>query len=722
MLPVLVALALAHPQESAPAAGHSVHGEAFNEGPRQAAKILHGMGNLRLEITTKDPRAQEFFNQGVGQLHGFFYFEAERSFRQAATLDPGCAMAYWGMAMANVNTEKRAKGFLEKAEKLRSAASPREQLWIQVLSNYYKLGAGEREKRARAYVKGLEAILHDFPDEVEARAFLAWALWYHKDRGLPISSHQAVEALIAEVLRANPMHPGAHHYRIHLWDEEKPARALGSAELFGPSSPGVAHAWHMPGHIYSKLHRYGEAARQQEASARVDHAHMIAFNIMPYQIHNFAHNNQWLVTDLAYVGRARDALALCENMIEIPRHPKSNRIEDKESCARLGRARYFETALRWELWDELAFRADTLLARIDMPDDRNLRARALGAAYFAMGDDEKGRAIVEDLESLVKAETDKPLPDEKEAKKRSDAEKARDEKLKPLRRAIDELNGRAKLARGEAKEAVDLLGKGDAPKSVLARAQLAAGDPGQAEKTAQAAVGAAPGQLAPLALQVEILVQAGKRDDAKTAARKMLELAGEADADLPVLKRLAPFLAEHGLRPAAARPPAMHLAALGPLLWRPPAAPGFSLSDADGKAFTLDRLAEGPLLLIFYLGSRCSHCVEQLGRFSGLVEGFRQAGIAVVAVSSEGPEDLRKARETDKAPLPFPLLPDPELQVFKTYRCFDDFEKIPLHGTFLLDRKGADGPRIRWQEISYEPFMEAKFLLEECRRLLSSGR
>jgi hypothetical protein len=71
------------------------------------------------------------------------------------------------------------------------------------------------------------------------------------------------------------MHPGAHHYRIHLWDSEKASRALDSALKFGPSATGIAHAWHMPGHIYTKLHRYGDAARQQEASARVDHAQMI---------------------------------------------------------------------------------------------------------------------------------------------------------------------------------------------------------------------------------------------------------------------------------------------------------------------------------------------------------------------------------------------------------------------------------------------------------------
>src|SRR5262249_11431137 len=99
-----------------PAAGHSIHGEAFNDGPRQKAYLMAGQGKIDFPVTTGQPEAQKFINQGVGQLHSFFYFEAERSFRQAAMIDPACPMAYWGMAMANVNNAKRARGFLKEAQ------------------------------------------------------------------------------------------------------------------------------------------------------------------------------------------------------------------------------------------------------------------------------------------------------------------------------------------------------------------------------------------------------------------------------------------------------------------------------------------------------------------------------------------------------------------------------------------------------------------------------
>src|SRR6185312_4281347 len=106
-----------------PAPGHSVHGEPFNDGPRQAASLMAGMGKSHFPVTTKSSEAQAFIDQGVAQLHSFFYFEAERSFRQAARLDPGCVMAYWGMAMANVNNPRRAREFLKEARK-RAGAAP----------------------------------------------------------------------------------------------------------------------------------------------------------------------------------------------------------------------------------------------------------------------------------------------------------------------------------------------------------------------------------------------------------------------------------------------------------------------------------------------------------------------------------------------------------------------------------------------------------------------
>ena len=194
-------------------------------------------------------------------------------------------------------------------------------------------------------MRTLEQIVQDYPDELEAKAFLARADLAEQQQGL------AESTAIRRSTRCSPkcsppsrMHP-AHHYRIHLWDKEKPLRAIESAARVRRSGPVNRAMWHMPGHIYSGLHRYGEAAWQQEASARVDHAHMIRDRILPDQIHNYAHNNEWLIRDWVHVGRVHEAVALAKNMIELPRHPTIQRA-DRNRAARNSAARDCSTCSR----------------------------------------------------------------------------------------------------------------------------------------------------------------------------------------------------------------------------------------------------------------------------------------------------------------------------------------------------------------------------------------
>jgi alkyl hydroperoxide reductase subunit AhpC len=99
------------------------------------------------------------------------------------------------------------------------------------------------------------------------------------------------------------------------------------------------------------------------------------------------------------------------------------------------------------------------------------------------------------------------------------------------------------------------------------------------------------------------------------------------------------------------------------------------------------------------------------------VKDFEAAGIQIVAVGSEDFAGLAATSSTcdAKSGAPFPLLSDPSLEVFKTWRCHDDFEGAPLHGAFLVDGKG----QVRWADISHEPLKDAKFLLGEAKRLLA---
>lgn len=731
---------------AAPPAGHSSHGEVFNEGPRQKAYLMGTTGNVSMKISTRSPQAQEFFNQGLGQLHGFWYFEAERSFRQAAALDPDCAIAYWGMAMANRENEKRGKAFCDEAVKRKASASPHEAAWIQALADFFAPGADGKPRneqdRYRQYVKALEKIIHDYPEEIEAKAFLALQIWQNSSHGIPIASHEAAAALLREVHAANPMHP-AHHYVIHLWDGEKPERALKSAALCGQSSPGIAHMWHMPGHTFSRLHRYADAAWQQEASARVDHAHMMRDRVLPDQIHNYAHNNDWLVENLAFAGRVRDAIELAKNLIELPRHPRYNSLGGSGS-SRMGRRRLFQFLSQYELWDELIALSQTpYLEPTDIEDEQVRHHREVGAAWLAKGDLSQAKAHITALQEMVakikdeqtkaaneaeaKARTEKK-PDDQVAKAKTDASGRFNGRIETIDSALHDLHGRWALAGGDIAGANDHFAKAKGmDKEFLSRVALQAGDKAKAEQLAREAVDGGKGRVYPLANYVEVLDRCGKAGEAIEAFRKFQALSATIDMQAPIFERLTALAPKLGL-PADWRTPYKpaddvgdrpELDTLGPFRWRPSPAADWTLADEQGRSISFSQFRGQPVIVIFYLGFGCLHCVEQLKTFEPMAKEYEAAGIRLVAISSDDAAALARAieerRKSGASGLAIPLAANADLSVFKAYRSFDDFENMPLHGTFLIDAQGL----VRWQDISYEPFTDAKFLLNEAKRLLT---
>ncbi|MEM9587065.1 MAG: peroxiredoxin family protein, partial [Planctomycetota bacterium] len=738
------------------AAGHSYHGEVFNEGPRQAAILMDGMAKIDFPTSTQSELAQQFIEQGIAQLHGFWYLEAERSFRQAAKADDELAIAYWGMAMANVNNDKRARGFIDEAkERSKKNTSRREKLYIDALDRFLpKSDEGSeqedepneaepstnkdaekeaKKKRGERYIADLEKVLHEFPDDTEAKALLAVQLWMGNRYSVKLTSRYAVEALLAEVFESNPDHP-AHHYRIHLWDSERPENALVSAAKCGPAGPGIAHMWHMPGHIYSKLHRYADAAWQQEASARVDHAHMIRTRLMPDQIHNFAHNNEWLVRNLIHLGRANDAIDLSRNLISLPKHPTYNSLK-KRGSHKYGRQRLLLVLSQLGLWQQLIDEFDgQYLTPTEHTSTTHDEQGWLAVAQFMTDRSSDGRQSLRDLrrqvlklrgQSLDLAEGtrgDASSSDQDQADTADDVKAEREkigDQLGALRKVIARVAAVAAAKGGDAAALKKHAKKAKLDDAMLAQWLAIAGHRSEAIKVAQRAVKADEGEVKPLAVLVDLLWSDGKKKLAKKHFQQLRNVAASADADLPLLRKLKPVANAMEIKgdwrlptePASdlgQRPP---LETLGPFRWQPYQAESWQATTAEGGVFDSSQLAGRPTLLIFYLGFGCLHCVEQLHEFTPLVDEFAAAGIDLAALSTESVDDLLSGIKAFDQELPLPLYSDAGAKVFKAFRCWDDFENQPLHGTFLIDGEG----RVRWQDISYEPFMDAEFLLEESK-------
>ena len=737
-------------------AGHSYHGEAFNEGPRQVAEFMQGLAAIDFPTSTTSTRAQRFIEQGISQLHGFWYLEAERSFRQAAKEDPELAIAYWGMAMANVNNDQRARGFIDDAmERRDERADRREKLYIEALDRWIPRESEEddertrdekreaKKKRTERYLGDLEKILHEYPDDIEAKALIVVQMWMADRYGVKLTSRYAVNALMSEIFAADPMHP-AHHYRIHLWDSPRPKNALESAAKCGPSSPAIAHMWHMPGHIYSKLKRYADAAWQQEASARVDHSHMIRTRLMPDEIHNFAHNNEWLVRNLVHIGRVQDALDLSRNLISLPRHPRYNTLQ-KRGSYKYGRQRLLQTLSQYGLWDDLLKEAGG--SYFTPTDDSDAQEEWLGwlaVAHYMSGDHVQGAKTLRSLRRRRLALQSKLLDlqeQEENGSEGTEAEEDSDESadsgdadedatIESVKKHIERLNpviARASAAAAAIRKDVKRLNRSaDTAKlnSVIRAQWLAdAGDLPAALKLTRKAVKDDPSQVRPLAVLVDLLWRQGNKKAAKSEFEKLRRVAADADLDTPMLVKLRPVADAVGADgdwrlpadPAddlGQRPP---LDELGPFRWQPYTAPSWGAKSAAGDLVSGEEFDGRPRVMIFYLGFGCLHCVEQLHEFAPMQARFEAAGIELLAVSTETVDQLRLGLKNFDEEIDIPLLADSEHAVFKAFRCWDGFEDQPLHGTFLIDARG----RVRWQDISYEPFNDAEFLLEESKRLLN---
>ncbi len=461
---------------------------------------------------------------------------------------------------------------------------------------------------------------------------------------------------------------------------------------------------------------------------------MLRSRILPDETYLFVHNRGWLIENLDYSGRVREAVDLCKHMIELPRHPKFGQVTAAD-----GRRRLLELLAAWELWDELLALEDDA-AYFEPTDDRDAqmsRAKYFGRAHWMRGHAEQGQKYLAQLDDWTrqaqaeqqaageKAEAkarDEKKPDDQITKAKSDAQNGFQGRLAQIEELRSELVGFQRLAAGDARGALESFGKAkDVAPLVLSRAQFQAGDPAKADEISRDT----QQKLSLLANRVDLLYRGGKTDEARKAFDQLRPLASQAQLDLPLFDRLKPAVESWQLPPdwrqprtppgdLGERPP---LGDLGPFRWHPWPAADWKLTDLEGQPASLADYRGKPLVVIFYLGFGCIHCVEQLNAFSPLAEKYQQAGIALVAISTDSLAAMQEsaALGTPGLKQALRILSDESLGAFKAYRAFDDFEKCPLHGAFLIDAAGL----VRWQDISYKPFTDPQFLLKEAQRLLA---
>ncbi|HEX5487772.1 MAG TPA: hypothetical protein VFX04_01325 [Rhodanobacteraceae bacterium] len=289
------------------------------------APLLQGLGPHVFPVTTDSPRAQMFVDQGLNLAFGFNHAEAGRAFREAARLDPDCAMCYWGQALVlgpNINApmapdaEPDAYRLVQQAVARSGRATAREQAYINALAQRYTGNPTDRAAADRAYAEAMHAVMLQYPDDLDAAVLWAeasmdlrpWDYWMPD--GTPQPGTLEVVEVIESVMARSPSHPQALHLYIHAMEaSDNAAAADDAADRLAPLMPAAGHMVHMPAHIYQRVGRYADAAAANERAIAADESYIAQCRAQGlYPMGYYPHNIHFLWFAASAQGRSAVAI------------------------------------------------------------------------------------------------------------------------------------------------------------------------------------------------------------------------------------------------------------------------------------------------------------------------------------------------------------------------------------------------------------------------------
>ena len=302
---------------------------ALKEDPRlaqgQIAPVLEGLGDHHHKVTTNSEKAQQFFEQGLKLTYGFNHKEALRSFKEAARLDPDCAMAYWGWALVlgpNLNLPmspdvvSQAYEAIQLAMSRKDRVSRKERDYIDALAKRYTDDPqAERAPFDAAYAEAMGNVHAKYPDDLDAATLYAAALmnlspWnYWQPDGRTRKNTSTILATLEDVIERDPAHEGALHYYIHVVEPVDAQRGLKAADSLRGLTPGAGHLVHMPSHIYMQVGRYADAFEVNELAAKADENYITQCRAQGiYPLNYYPHNVHFQAWAALMQGNSKTAI------------------------------------------------------------------------------------------------------------------------------------------------------------------------------------------------------------------------------------------------------------------------------------------------------------------------------------------------------------------------------------------------------------------------------
>ncbi|MES2990348.1 MAG: hypothetical protein V4844_02920 [Pseudomonadota bacterium] len=247
--------------------------------PASAQAADEKLGRVHFD-TSCTPQAQQIFDRGMLYQHSFWYRASQNVFEEVAKTDPACAMAYWGVALSllwNPHTVPPEKNLAEGSAALAKAntigaGTQRERDYLNALGAMYAdYGKVDHRTRLLSYTKMMEQLAHRYPKDDEAQIYYALALNTSASPADKTYANQLKgSAILEEIAKRQPEHPGVTHYLIHLYDTPALAeKGLDAARRYSKIAPAAAHAQHMPSHVFTRVGYWTESIESNTVSASV---------------------------------------------------------------------------------------------------------------------------------------------------------------------------------------------------------------------------------------------------------------------------------------------------------------------------------------------------------------------------------------------------------------------------------------------------------------------
>ncbi|MEZ4654806.1 MAG: hypothetical protein R3E12_14775 [Candidatus Eisenbacteria bacterium] len=297
------------------------------------APLLEGLGEHHYAVTTTKPLAQRLFDQGMILAYSFNHQEAARSFRNAAKVDPDCAMAHWGVALVlgpNINApmddESVPEAYAEaqRALQLADRVTPRERALIEALAERYPAEPVEdRRTFDEAYAAAMQKAARAFSDDADIAALCAESMmdlspWDYWTKDLePYPATKEFLALLDAAIAIDHGNPLANHLYIHAVEYGRPELGVASARRLEAMIPGAGHMVHMPSHIYIRVGDYHEGVLANQRAVQSDDTYVTQCRQQGiYPLAYVPHNMHFLWACATLEGNKALAISAAEELAE----------------------------------------------------------------------------------------------------------------------------------------------------------------------------------------------------------------------------------------------------------------------------------------------------------------------------------------------------------------------------------------------------------------------